>query len=121
MKILLRRLTLAVPRLSVFYAAFLLLIGVTSHAGLAATGNTYTVSTTADNTNSVPLSGAGTAGNPYVMSSLRGAVLHANAGGVGPHVINVPAGTYNLSVNNPGSAVTVVSATVNNPAAASGV
>ncbi len=64
----------------------------------------YTVTGTADNTDVVIHGGTGTAGNPFQMSSLRGAILNANTiltGTVGPVTISVPAGTYQLSVNNP--------------------
>ncbi len=66
----------------------------------------YVVDNTADGTNSTPSSGTGTIGDPYHMTSLRGAVLHANANGAGPHTINVPAGTYNLSATNPSTPAT---------------
>lgn len=64
----------------------------------------YTVTGTADNTDAVIHGGTGTAGDPFQMSSLRGAVLNGNTvitSAVGPVTISVPAGTYLLSVNNP--------------------
>ena len=48
--------------------------------------------------------GTGSAADPFQMSSLRGAVLNGNTvitASVGPVTIFVPAGTYQLSVNNP--------------------
>src|SRR5580765_6232445 len=64
----------------------------------------YTVTGTADNTDVVIHGGTGTAGDPFQMSSLRGAVLNGNTintSVIGPVTISVPAGTYPLSVNNP--------------------
>jgi len=63
----------------------------------------YTVTSTADNTDSVIHGGSGTQGSPYQMSSLRGAILNANTNASTPATIMVPAGTYPLSVNNPAS------------------
>src|SRR6478736_1510151 len=63
----------------------------------------YTVTGTADNTDVVIHGGTGTAGDPFQMSSLRGAVLNGNTintSVIGPVTISVPAGTYPLSVNN---------------------
>jgi hypothetical protein len=78
--------------------------GASSAAVVPLPGVFYTVTGTADNTNAVPLGGTGTAGDPYQMSSLRGAILNGNTvttGSTGPVTISVPAGTYALSVNNP--------------------
>jgi predicted outer membrane repeat protein len=64
----------------------------------------YTVTGTADNTDVVIHGGTGTAADPFQMSSLRGAVLNGNTidtSVLGPVTISVPAGTYQLSVNNP--------------------
>lgn len=64
----------------------------------------YTVTGTGDNTDAVIHGGTGTAGDPYQMSSLRGAILNGNTvitASTGPVTISVPAGTYPLSVNNP--------------------
>ena len=64
----------------------------------------YTVTGTADNTDVVIHGGTGTAGDPFQMSSLRGAVLNANTmttSAASPATISVPSGTYPLSVDNP--------------------
>ncbi len=85
----------------------LLCFGIwSSVASIATTASagTYSVNTTADyafasvNTSSGAITSAG-AGNGFI--TLRSAVVAANQAGVGPHTINVPSGTYNLSVNNP--------------------
>src|SRR5262245_14171955 len=60
----------------------------------------YTVTGTADNTDSVSHGGTGTAGSPFQMSSLRGATIAANA--VANSTIILPAGTYQLTI--PGDA-----------------
>jgi hypothetical protein len=67
----------------------------------------YTVSGTADVTAAtpVPISGTGTAPDPYVMQSLREAVIYANENDT-TATIMVPAGTYQLSANNPGNTAT---------------
>ncbi|MFS8085799.1 MAG: beta strand repeat-containing protein, partial [Acidobacteriota bacterium] len=78
--------------------------GTVSPAAAPLPGVFYTVTGTADNTDAVTHGGTGTAGDPFQMSSLRGAVLNANTlvtSAVGPATISVPAGTYPLSVNNP--------------------
>src|SRR5215813_3067185 len=56
----------------------------------------YTVTGTADNTNSTPLSGSGTSGSPFMMSSLRGATIAANSNP--GSTITLPAGTYSLTI-----------------------
>src|SRR5438105_5247445 len=57
------------------------------------------VTGTADNTDSVTHGGVGTAGNPFLMSSLRGAISFANASALpGPDTILLPAGTYTLTI-----------------------
>src|SRR5215813_10514006 len=56
----------------------------------------YQVTGTADNTNSAPLGGSGTAGSPFLMSSLRGATIAANSN-PGSTII-LPAGTYSLTI-----------------------
>ena len=78
--------------------------GVSPLAAAPLPGIFYTVTGTTDNTDAVIHGGTGTAGDPFQMSSLRGAVLNANTlitSAVGPATISVPAGTYQLSVNNP--------------------
>ena len=60
----------------------------------------YTVTGTADNTDSATHGGSGTAGSPFQMSSLRGATIAANAN-PGSTII-LPAGTYQLTI--PGDA-----------------
>lgn len=78
--------------------------GAPAVAAAPVTGFFYTVTGTADNTDAVIHGGTGTAADPYQMSSLRGAVLNANTvstSASGPITISVPAGTYQLSVNNP--------------------
>ena len=98
-------------RLAVFCTTFVLaLAGVASAA-------TYTVTTVTDHPVIGNTIAAGTgvitggAGNGLV--TLRSAVIAANSNGGGPHTINVPAGTYNLSVNNPNTPGTT--ATAGNP------
>src|ERR1039457_2976318 len=61
----------------------------------------YTVTGTADNTDSATHGGSGTAGSPFQMSSLRGAILAANAN-AGADTITLPAGTYTLTLANSG-------------------
>src|SRR5690349_12328019 len=56
----------------------------------------YTVTGTADNTDSVTHGGSGTAGSPFQMSSLRGATIAANSN-PGSTII-LPAGTYSLTI-----------------------
>jgi len=56
----------------------------------------YTVTGTADNNDSAIHGGSGTAGDAFQMSSLRGAILDANAN-TGPHTISLPPGTYTVS------------------------
>jgi hypothetical protein len=76
----------------------------------------YTVTGTADNTDVVIHGGTGTAGDPFQMSSLRGAVLNGNTintSVIGPVTISVPAGTYPLSVDNPNTPA--VTGTINFP------
>jgi predicted outer membrane repeat protein len=78
--------------------------GASSAAVAPPSGVFYTVTGTADNTDAVIHGGTGTAGNPFQMSSLRGAILNGNTvitSVAGPVTISVPAGTYLLSVNNP--------------------
>lgn len=62
----------------------------------------YTVTSTADNTDSAAHGGAGTAGSPFQMSSLRGAIIAANAA-AGADTITLPAGAYTLTLANAGS------------------
>ena len=56
----------------------------------------YTVTGTADNVDSATHGGSGTAGAPFQMSSLRGAIIAANAN-AGADTITLPAGTYTLT------------------------
>jgi predicted outer membrane repeat protein len=56
----------------------------------------YSVTGTADNTDSVTHGGSGTAGTPFLMSSLRGATIAANSN-PGSTII-LPAGTYSLTI-----------------------
>ena len=56
----------------------------------------YTVTATADNTDSATHGGSGTAGSPFQMSSLRGAIIAANAN-AGADTIILPAGTCTLT------------------------
>jgi hypothetical protein len=58
----------------------------------------YTITGTVDNLDAAVHGGSGTQVSPYQMSSLRGAILNANTSGAGPHVINVPSGTYSLTL-----------------------
>ena len=51
----------------------------------------------ADSTDSATHGGAGTAGSPFQMSSLRGAVIATNAA-AGADTITLPAGTYSLTL-----------------------
>ena len=60
----------------------------------------YTVTGTADNTDSATHGGSGTAGSPFQMSSLRGATIAANSNP--GSTIMLPAGTYSLTI--PGDA-----------------
>jgi hypothetical protein len=102
--------------LTVFAACITFVIVATFHA--SAIGGTssapalpvplpglfYTVTGTADNTDATVHGGTGTAGDPFQMSSLRGAILNANTqitSATGAVTISVPAGTYLLSINNP--------------------
>jgi hypothetical protein len=71
----------------------LLAIVLTANRGQAAF---YTVTATADNTDSVTHGGSGTAGSPFQMSSLRGATIAANANP--GSTITLPAGTYQLTI-----------------------
>ena len=61
----------------------------------------YTVTSTTDNTDSATHGGTGAAGTPFQMSSLRGAIIAANAN-VGADTITLPAGTYTLTLANAG-------------------
>ena len=56
----------------------------------------------ADSTDAITHGGSGTVGDPFHMSSLRGAISAANANGVGADTITLPAGTYTLSLANAG-------------------
>ena len=56
----------------------------------------YTITGAVDNTDAAVHGGSGTQASPYQMSSLRGAILNADTNGSGPHVIDVPPGTYSL-------------------------
>jgi len=56
----------------------------------------YTVTGTADSTDSATHGGSGTAGSPFQMSSLRGATIAANANP--GSTITLPAGTYQLTI-----------------------
>ena len=56
----------------------------------------YTVTSTADNTDSATHGGSGTVGSPFQMSSLRGATIAANA--IPGSTITLPAGTYQLTI-----------------------
>ena len=69
---------------------------------------TYTVGTTSDFpiTTVNPATGALTVGPNTGAITLRSAVIAANMSGVGPHTINVPAGTYNLTQANPATPAT---------------
>ena len=99
MKTLSHRLTSLRARLAALCLAFVLgLAGVAS-------ATTYTVTTVTDHAFTTVNSANGqiTGGAGIGSVSLRSAVIAANVSGVGPHTINVPAGTYNLSVNNPGT------------------
>ena len=58
--------------------------------------NFYTVTGTVDNTDAATHGGSGTVGAPFQMSSLRGAIIAANANG-GADTITLPAGTYTLT------------------------
>src|SRR5438477_2847876 len=67
------------------------LFSVSSHAAF------YRVTGFADNTDSATHGGAGTSGNPFLMSSLRGAISAANAL-AGADTILLPVGTYTLTI-----------------------
>ena len=56
----------------------------------------------ADSTDATTHGGAGTSGNPYQMASLRGAISAADTAG-GSNTINLPAGTYTLTLSGSGS------------------
>jgi trimeric autotransporter adhesin len=58
--------------------------------------NFYTVTGTADNNDSATHGGSGTSGSPFQMSSVRGAIIAANAN-PGADTITLPAGTYTLT------------------------
>jgi hypothetical protein len=75
------------------------LIPVLSALLTAANGRAafYTVLSTADSNDITPHGGNGTLASPYQMSSLRGAILNADAAG-GTHSIAIPAGLYNLTL-----------------------
>ena len=57
----------------------------------------YTVLGTADSNDLTPHGGNGTQASPYQMSSLRGAILNADAAG-GANSISIPAGIYGLTL-----------------------
>ncbi|MGH9928489.1 MAG: hypothetical protein ACREA9_04570 [Pyrinomonadaceae bacterium] len=96
-------------RLLAISTALIVAFLVVSRSGSSAfvpppSGVFYTVTGTADNTDAVIQGGTGTSGDPYQMSSVRGAVLNANTmttSAASPATISVPAGTYLLSVDNP--------------------
>src|SRR5438045_3681012 len=73
-----------------------LIVGLLS-VSFPARANYYTVTGGNDNTDSTPHGGDGSQNNPYQMSSLRGAVIHAD-GVAGPHTISLPARTYQLTI-----------------------
>lgn len=96
-------------KLSLFCLALLVALGGTASAV------TYTVTTVTDHpittvtsANGQIVSGAGAG-----QVTLRSAVIAANQSGVGPHTINVPAGTYNLSQTNPNTPGTTATAGFN--------
>lgn len=62
----------------------------------------YTVTGTVDNTDSVTHGGSGAQATPFQMSSLRGAILAANATVGVADTITLPAGTYTLTIANTG-------------------
>lgn len=57
----------------------------------------YIVTGSGDNTNSTPTGGSGTSGNPYQMTSLRGAIIKANADG-GPATITFGSATNGVPI-----------------------
>ena len=59
----------------------------------------YTVTSTTDGTDATTHGGSGASGSPFQMSSLRGAILNANAA-AGSSTISLPSGTYNLSLGD---------------------
>jgi len=88
-----------------FILASLLLTGPLA---VPASATTYTVTSATDSAFTAvnPANGQITAGVGVGSVTLRSAVIAANQSGAGPHVINVPAGTYNLTDSNPVSPAT---------------
>jgi hypothetical protein len=84
--------------------ALFILLAFALSAAVPAYATTYNVNTTGD---------THICGSPC---SLRGAIEQANAGGAGPHTINLPANTYNLTLgelqmgNATGQSITIIGA-----------
>lgn len=89
--------------------------GLLSTFGHSAFATTYNVATTSDFpiTTVNATTGAISSGPNSGQITLRSAVIAANSNGVGPHTINVPAGTYNLSQTNPNSVGSTATAGLN--------
>lgn len=83
--------------------------------GSVASAATYNVGTTTDYpiTTVNSTTGAIVSGTGAGQVTLRSAIIGANQNGVGPHTINVPAGTYNLSQANPNTPGTTATAGLN--------